>query len=247
MSFETRWLGRLGYSDAMERMRAWVDERARGERADTLFTLEHPPVITLGRNARVSHLLATPERLGELGVEVHETTRGGDITFHGPGQLVGYGIVNLRERRIGPVTYMRVLEEACIRAARRYGVESGRRDGMTGVWTPRGKLVAMGVRFERGVTSHGFAFNVRTDLKFFDLIVPCGLAGEPVTSLELLTGSAPPLEELGQVVAAELERALDEAAGAAAGLDARAAEAEPGGGAGTLAGRESSAPEETLK
>ncbi|HVP38815.1 MAG TPA: lipoyl(octanoyl) transferase LipB [Candidatus Saccharimonadales bacterium] len=211
------WLGRLAYAEAMDRMRGWVDARVKGEVPDTLFTLEHPPVITLGRNARRTHLLASPQRLAELGVEVHETTRGGDITFHGPGQLIGYGIVHLRERGLGPVRYMRVLEEACIRAARGFGVEAGRREGMTGVWTPRGKLVAMGVRFERGVTSHGFAFNVRTDLGFFDLIVPCGLAGEPVTSLEQLTGRAPSLEELGGAVAAELGAALAEAAGASKG------------------------------
>jgi lipoyl(octanoyl) transferase len=208
---DSRWLGRLAYSDAMELMRGWVDARATDAMSDTLFTLEHPPVITLGRNANAAHLLAAPERLAKLGVEVHETTRGGDITFHGPGQLIGYGIVHLRRRGFGPVTYMRVLEEACIRAARRFGVESYRREGMTGVWTPSGKLVAMGVRFERGVTSHGFAFNVRTDLKFFDLIVPCGLAGEPVTSLEKLTGQAPELEALGQIVATELGATLDEA------------------------------------
>jgi lipoyl(octanoyl) transferase len=208
-TLDSHWLGRLDYADAMERMRGWVDARVRGELPDTLFTLEHPPVITLGRNAKSAHLLASPERLAQLGVEVHETTRGGDITFHGPGQLIGYGIVHLRRRGFGPVTYMRVLEEACIRAARRFGVESHRRDGMTGVWTPSGKLVAMGVRFERGVISHGFAFNVRTNLQFFDLIVPCGLAGEPVTSLEKLTGAAPDLEELGRIVAAELCVTLD--------------------------------------
>ena len=211
----TAWLGRLTYADAMERMRGWVDARVKGELPDTLFTLEHPPVITLGRNAQAANLLASPERLGSLGVEVHPTTRGGDITFHGPGQLVGYGIVNLRERGLGPVTYMRALEEACIRAARRFGVESYRREGMTGVWTGTGKLVAMGVRFERGVTSHGFAFNVRTDLNFFDLIVPCGLAGEPVTSLEKLTGAGPELPELGGMVAEELDATLAEAGRAA--------------------------------
>jgi lipoyl(octanoyl) transferase len=211
-TLESAWLGRLTYAEAMERMRVWVDARVRGDIPDTLFTLEHPPVITLGRNANAAHLLAAPERLARLGVEVHETTRGGDITFHGPGQLIGYGIVHIRERGFGPVRYMRVLEEACIRAARRLGVESFRREGMTGVWTPTGKLVAMGVRFERGVTSHGFAFNVRTDLNFFDLIVPCGLAGEPVTSLEKLLGAAPGLEELGTMVAEELRAALDEVA-----------------------------------
>lgn len=209
---ESKWLSRLKYSDAMEQMRGWVDARARGEMPDTLFLLEHPPVVTLGRTAKLAHLVASPERLAQLGVELHETTRGGDITFHGPGQLIGYGIVNLRERGLGPVRYMRALEEACIRAAGRLGVEAFRREGMTGVWTARGKLVAMGVRFERGVTSHGLAFNVATDLKFFDLIVPCGLAGEPVTTLEQLLGSVPSLPELGAAVAQELEAALESAA-----------------------------------
>lgn len=208
---DTRWLGRIAYGESMERMRGWVESRVRGELPDTLFTLEHPPVITLGRNANQKHLLASPARLAELGVEVHETTRGGDITYHGPGQVIGYGIVNLRERRLGPVRYMRLLEEACIRTAARFGIEAGRRDGMTGVWTAKGKLVAMGVRFERGVTSHGFAFNVSTDLDFFNLIVPCGLAGEPVTSLEKILGQAPPLQELAAMAAQDLRGALDEA------------------------------------
>jgi lipoyl(octanoyl) transferase len=208
---ETRWLGRLSYATAMEQMRGWVDARVKDELPDTLFTLEHPPVITLGRNAQHKHLLASEERLRELGVEVHETTRGGDITYHGPGQVIGYGIVHLRQRGFGPVKYMRVLEEACIRTAARYGVEAYRREGMTGVWTPRGKLVAMGVRFERGVTSHGFAFNVSTDLSFFNLIVPCGLAGEPVISLERLTGGAPPLEEVAAATAEELSIVLEQA------------------------------------
>ncbi len=208
---DTRWLGRIAYGESMERMRGWVEGRVKGELPDTLFTLEHPPVITLGRNANQKHLLASPARLAELGVEVHETTRGGDITYHGPGQVIGYGIVNLRERRLGPVRYMRLLEEACIRTAARFGIEAGRRDGMTGVWTAKGKLVAMGVRFERGVTSHGFAFNVSTDLDFFNLIVPCGLAGEPVTSLEKILGQAPPLQELAAMAAQDLRGALDEA------------------------------------
>jgi lipoyl(octanoyl) transferase len=207
---ETRWLGRLGYADAMEQMRGWVEARVKGELPDTLFTLEHPPVITLGRNAKTEHLLASPERLQQLGVELHETTRGGDITYHGPGQLIGYGIVHLRERRLGPVKYMRILEEACIRSAARFGIEAYRREGMTGVWTKSGKLVAMGVRFERGVASHGFAFNVTSNLGHFNLIVPCGLAGEPVTSLEKILGQAPTLEALAAMTAEDLRAALDE-------------------------------------
>lgn len=195
----------------MEQMRGWVEARVRGELPDTLFTLEHPPVITLGRNAKTEHLLASPERLQKLGVELHETTRGGDITYHGPGQLIGYGIVHLRERRLGPVRYMRILEDACIRSAARFGIEAYRREGMTGVWTSTGKLVAMGVRFERGVTSHGFAFNVSSNLDHFNLIVPCGLAGEPVTSLEKILGQTPTLESLAAITAEELRAALDEA------------------------------------
>ena len=194
----------------MEQMRGWVEARVKCEMPDTLFTLEHPPVITLGRNAKTEHLLASPERLQKLGVELHETTRGGDITYHGPGQLIGYGIVHLRERRLGPVKYMRILEEACIRSAARFGIEAYRREGMTGVWTKGGKLVAMGVRFERGVTSHGFAFNVTSNLGHFNLIVPCGLAGEPVTSLEKILGQAPTLEDLAAMTAEDLRAALDE-------------------------------------
>ncbi len=205
------WIGRIGYADALERMKGWVNERASAHRPDTLFTLEHPPVVTYGKSASLQHLLASPERLAQLGVELHETTRGGDITFHGPGQLVGYGIVDLRTRGLGPVAYMRILEEACIRAAAAYGIEGHRREGKTGVWTEKGKLVAMGVRFERGVTSHGFAFNVRTNLDFFRLIVPCGLAGEPVASMDGFLEDPPDLETLGARVAQELGRALQEA------------------------------------
>jgi lipoate-protein ligase B len=156
--------------------------------ADLLLLLEHPNVLTLGvrGDGGRSHILATPETLRSRGVEVHEAGRGGDITYHGPGQIVGYPIVDLQPDRCDVRRYVRDLEEVLIRTAADYGIAAHRVEGLTGVWVGREKLAAIGVRISRWVTSHGFAFNVTTDLDYFNLIVPCGIADRRVTSLERL-------------------------------------------------------------
>jgi len=171
-----------------------VAQRKAGEIPDALLLLEHPHVYTLGRNAKREHLLVSPERLRQLGAEFFETDRGGDITYHGPGQLVGYPIMDLAQHRRDISWYMRSLEEVFIGVAADYGVQAGRQAGAAGVWVGDQKLVAMGMHVSRWVTSHGFAFNVSTDLKYFDYIVPCGLADKGVTSLEKLSGHAEPMK-----------------------------------------------------
>jgi len=182
------YLGRLDYSTALGLQQTLVQLVKDGRVGHTLPLLEHPPVITLGRNASEGNIVAPREFLEKQGVELFETDRGGDVTFHGPGQLVGYPIFNLRafEPRIGAVDFVRKIEEALIRTCGDLGVVTGRVPGLTGVWTedkPAAKIAAIGVHISRGVTSHGFALNVSTDLESFKMIVPCGLADKPVTSL----------------------------------------------------------------
>ena len=190
---EIRKLGLIQYADALSLQQALVDERRAGgpgEIADLLLLVEHPHVLTLGvgGDGGRSNILTTPEALLARGVEVHETGRGGDITYHGPGQIVGYPIVDLRPDRCDVHRYVRDLEEVLIRTAADYGIEAGRVDGLSGVWVGREKLAAIGVRIARWVTSHGFALNVTTDLDYFNLIVPCGIRDRGVTSLERLLG-----------------------------------------------------------
>lgn len=169
---------------------------------NTLLLLEHTPVITLGRNADETNIVAPREFLANKGVEIFEVNRGGDVTFHGPGQLVGYPIFDLRSfpEKIGAVEYVRRIEEALIRTCIYYGIESQRISGMTGVWTMQErKIAAIGVHISRGVTSHGFALNVTTDLDYFKLIVPCGLT-KPVTSIALESGKQPSMEDVLPIV-----------------------------------------------
>jgi lipoyl(octanoyl) transferase len=198
----TYWLGRTGYLEAAALQQALVTRRQRGEIPDTFLFLEHPPVVTLGRAAHEDdNVVAPPAVLAARGVEVFETTRGGDVTFHGPGQLVGYGIVDLREHGRDVALYLRRLEEAMIALLARHGLVGSRHPEFTGVWLGGGadangaggrleKICAMGVRVDRWVTSHGFALNVSNDLSYFDLIVPCGIRGHGVTSLERATGAS---------------------------------------------------------
>lgn len=182
-------LGRVPYRDAWELQRQWVELRRAGEIPDRLLLLEHPPVITLGRNARREHLLSSPDALAAEGIEVVETNRGGDVTFHGPGQLVGYPILDLSPIRKDVVWYVRTLEEAIIRTLYDLGLAAGRRAGMTGVWVGESKVAAIGIHISRWITSHGFALNVETDLSSFRHIVPCGISSYPVTSLQKLLGA----------------------------------------------------------
>jgi lipoyl(octanoyl) transferase len=181
-------LGRVPYQEAWDLQRRLVEQRKMRAVGDTVLFLEHPPVVTMGRNARPEHLLTRPEALRRQGIEMVETDRGGDVTFHGPGQLMGYLILDLGLIRKDVVWYVRILEEALIRTVGELGVVAERRKGMPGVWVGQAKLAALGVHLSRWVTSHGFALNVDTDLSFFRHIVPCGIAGAPVTSLCQLLG-----------------------------------------------------------
>jgi lipoyl(octanoyl) transferase len=197
-------LGLIGYAEAYALQKRIVAARKANVIADMLLLCEHPHVITQGRNGKREHLLASDNVLRQKGVEFYETSRGGDVTYHGPGQIVGYPIVNLGAIRRDVVWYVRMLEEVMIRASSDFGVAATREPGKTGVWVAadvaaahrRGrfadlsaeKLGAIGVHISRWVTSHGFAYNVSTDLRFFDLIVPCGIADRKATSLEKLVG-----------------------------------------------------------
>jgi len=185
-------LGLIGYAEAWALQKRIVAARKAAAIEDVLLVCEHPHVITQGRNGKREHLLASEHVLRQKGVEYYETSRGGDITYHGPGQIVGYPILNLGAIRRDVVWYVRMLEEAMIRATSEFGITAERIAGKTGIWVKSGdteeKLAAIGVHISRWVTSHGFAYNVSTDLRFFDLIVPCGIADRKATSLEKLLG-----------------------------------------------------------
>jgi len=236
-----------------------VAARKSGQISDTLVLLEHTPVITMGRNARAEHVVAGREQLNRREIEVYECDRGGDVTFHGPGQLVGYPIFDLfgYSPRIGAVEFVRKIEEAVIRTCVGFGIDAGRLPGLTGVWaSTRGggeaekdsktgeaserfsqrKIAAIGVHISRGVTSHGFALNVNTDLDYFRLIVPCGISDKPVTSMECELGFSPELTSVaetvargfGQVFNAQIlwVRNLDELLGRKVGVPRKAGELE---------------------
>lgn len=195
-----RHLGRTAYGAGLELQQQLVVERQAGRIPDQLLLLEHDPVFTLGRNARQEHVLFPAELLRARGYDVFETGRGGDVTYHGPGQLVGYPILDLAPDRRDVHRYVRDLEEVMIRTCADYGVPAVRVAGLTGTWVGQDKIGAIGVRISRWVTSHGFAFNVTTDLSAFDLIVPCGIRGRGVTSLERLLGRGVPLAEVSERV-----------------------------------------------
>ncbi|HEX5410424.1 MAG TPA: lipoyl(octanoyl) transferase LipB [Terriglobia bacterium] len=192
--------GVLDYAEGLHLQHERVLARKAGDIADTLLLLEHPPVYTLGRNANRKNILFSREHLRHLSAGVYETDRGGDVTFHGPGQLVGYPILDLTQHRRDIAWYMHSLEEVFIRVAGEFGINAGRIEGARGVWVGNDKLVAMGVHVSRWVTSHGFAFNVNTDLRFFDWIVPCGLEGKGVTSLQKLLGRPVSMDRVIELV-----------------------------------------------
>ena len=185
---DVRRLGRVPYQEALAMQRALVTERQAHRVDDLLLLLEHPPVITLGvrGDGGRQHIVAGDETLSARGIEIVEAGRGGDVTYHGPGQLVGYPIIDLSPDRRDVHRYVRDLEEVLIRVAADFGITAGRAEGLTGVWVGSRKLAAIGVRISRWVTSHGFALNVTTDVSAFDLIVPCGIADRGVTSLAQL-------------------------------------------------------------
>ena len=187
---EVRRLGVIPYAEALALQRSLVEERREGRVPDLLLLLQHPPVITLGvkGDGGRSNVVADSLRLSALGVGISETGRGGDVTYHGPGQIVGYPILDLRPDRCDVHRYVRDLEEVMIRVCADYGVPAGRIQGLTGAWVGNDKIGAIGVRVSRWITSHGFAFNVNTDLRHFDLIVPCGIANRGVTSLKQAAG-----------------------------------------------------------
>ncbi len=197
MVLSVLYLGRVEYRAGLALQQRLIGLRRAGTIGDVLVMLEHPPVLTLGRNARREHILLPEAMLRARSIEVIETDRGGDVTYHGPGQLVGYPIFDLRGelrgsgKRLGPVDFVRQIEEALIRTAADYGVLASRVAGRTGVWTlandltEERKLAAIGIHVSMGITSHGFALNVTTDLKDFEWIVPCGITDRTVTSLEL--------------------------------------------------------------
>lgn len=205
-------LGRLRYAEGLDLQARLVKERQTGAIPDTLLLLEHHPVFTLGRNARRENVLFPDEALRQKGYDVFEAGRGGDVTYHGPGQVVGYPIIDLSPDRKDVHRYVRELEAVMIRCCADFGIEAGRVDGLTGAWVGEQKVGAIGVRISRWVTSHGFALNVGTDLSAFDLIVPCGIQDRGVTSLERLVGRPIPLgdvmDRLEQHFAAVFERQL---------------------------------------
>ena len=215
---DVRRLGLLGYQEALDLQKELVERRRRDEIPDQLLLLEHPPVITLGVKARSSrsHVLESDESLAAKGVGLFETGRGGDVTYHGPGQLVGYPIFNLKPDRCDVHQYVRDLEEALIRAVAAFGISGRRVQGLTGVWVgsegAEEKLAAIGVRISRWVTSHGFALNVNTRLEHFGLIIPCGIADRGVTSMERLLGRPVGMDEVQQAVESAF-RAVFEPAG----------------------------------
>jgi lipoyl(octanoyl) transferase len=205
-------LGRLGYTAALEMQRDLVEERKRGEIPDQLLIVEHPHVVTMGRNGHQENVLATPELLARAGIEFQHSDRGGDVTYHGPGQIVGYPIVDLREWKRDVVAYVRGIEQVLIDALADFGIRAERVAGATGVWTEQGKIAAIGVHISRWVTSHGFALNLETDLNYFRYIVPCGLT-KPVTSMRAMGSPAtrqeviPALEKhFGRVFNRQMEK-----------------------------------------
>jgi lipoyl(octanoyl) transferase len=205
-------LGLVGYAEAYALQKRIVAARKAEAIEDVLLICEHPRVITQGRNGKREHLLASEHVLRQKGVEFYETSRGGDITYHGPGQIVGYPILNLGAIRRDVVWYVRTLEEAMIRGTAEFGITAARVAGKTGIWVPAGnteeKLAAIGVHISRWVTSHGFAYNVSTDLRFFDLIVPCGIADRKATSLEKLLGRRVQENEVAPRIAKHLGELL---------------------------------------
>ncbi|MFN8178466.1 MAG: lipoyl(octanoyl) transferase LipB [bacterium] len=208
---EVTQLARVEYEDGLDLMDDLRAKVGAGELPDQLLLLEHPPVVTLGRNASDRHLLLSAEALARRGIGFFRTGRGGDVTFHGPGQIVGYPILDLNPDRRDVRRYVRDLEEAIIRTLADFGVGSGRIAGLTGVWVGDLKIAAIGVRISRWITSHGFAFNIATDLSYFDTMIPCGIPERGVTSLSRLLGRDVSLDEVRGPLTTRVAEVFDRA------------------------------------
>ena len=207
-SLRAAWLGRIAYGPAWDLQRALADRRAAGAIDDTLLVLEHDAVYTLGRRATEGEVLLDAAALQARGIAVERTDRGGRVTYHGPGQLVGYPIVDLGTNG-DLVAYVRALERALVATVAEYGVDAGTIEGLTGVWVGDAKIGAIGVHVSRGVTTHGFALNVTADLDAFNGIIPCGIVDRGVTSIEALTGLRPGLQEVAARTARHVAGSLD--------------------------------------
>ena len=219
---EVRRLGLVPYDSALALQRSLVEERRADNIPDTLLLLEHPAVITVGvkGDGGRANILAPPAQLSALGIDISETGRGGDVTYHGPGQIVGYPILDLRPDRCDVHRYVRDIEEVMIRTCADYGVTAGRIEGLTGAWVGGAKVGAIGVRISRWITSHGFAFNVNTNLDHFNLIVPCGISDRSVTSLHRLVSRELPLAEVEDSLIRHFGVVFDRAVRAAAAAPA---------------------------
>jgi lipoyl(octanoyl) transferase len=202
-------LGRRPYGEVLELQRAMAAERIAGTRPDTLLLVEHDPVVTLGRSTKAGNLLADPALLAARGVELFEIERGGDVTFHGPGQLVGYPIIDLAQHRQDLHWYLRTLEQVLIDAIAAFGIEGSRVDKYTGVWVDDRKIASIGVHARSWVTWHGFALNVSTDLSYFDLMVPCGISGVTMTSVSSEAKQPISVERVSSQVIAAFGRQFD--------------------------------------
>jgi lipoyl(octanoyl) transferase len=209
-SLDVRRLGTISYGDALALQAELVAKRRAGEIPDTLLLLEHPHVITLGSGSHGEHVLVTPEERAERGIELFDTGRGGDVTYHGPGQLVGYPILDLKPDRCDLHRYLRDLEEVLIGVLGEFGLRGGRKEGLTGVWVDDRKLAAIGVRVSSGwITSHGFALNVTTDLSYFGTIVPCGIRAHGVGSISTELGRPVPMAEAEAAAVRAFKRVFD--------------------------------------
>ena len=206
---EAHWLGIVQYDEGLRLQERAVERLRAGQGQEQILLLEHPHVFTLGRGADSSNILADRQQLESSDVEVHETGRGGDVTYHGPGQLVGYPIVDLKPDRCDVHRYVRDIEEVLIRTIAEFGVAGTRIPGLTGVWVGNEKIGAIGVRIARWITSHGFALNINTDLSFFRMIVPCGIADKGVTSLSKLIGRELELQDVASVCAQKFAEVFD--------------------------------------
>jgi lipoyl(octanoyl) transferase len=212
-SLQVRLLGRIPYQEALAFQETLVEARRAGEIPDQLLLLEHPHVITLGSSSQEENLLFSEEERSRRGIELHEVGRGGDVTYHGPGQLVGYPILDLSPDRKDLHRYLRELEEVLIHALSHFGISSGREEGLTGVWVPEGKLAAIGVRVSSGwITSHGFALNVNPEMEYFSSIIPCGIQDRGVTSMAEVLDSAVSVEDVIPQVVGSFEKVFDRTA-----------------------------------